>query len=64
VSEESDLEKAHAQLVKQRRLTIEALAQGKGIDTQVELLLKIQSGIDVLDTLMAEGEDEDEDDEE
>jgi hypothetical protein len=62
MSEKSDLEKAHTQLVEQRRLTIEALAAGKGIDTQVELLLKLQSGIDVLDTLMAE--DEDEDDEE
>ncbi|HEV3371519.1 MAG TPA: hypothetical protein VG145_03155 [Xanthobacteraceae bacterium] len=62
MSEESDLEKAHAQLVEQRRVTIRALAQGKGIDTQVELLLKIQSGIDLLDTLMAE--DEEEDDEE
>jgi hypothetical protein len=63
MSEESDVEKAHAQLVEQRRLIIEALAKGKGID-QVEVLLKIQSGIDVLDTLMAEAEDEDEDDEE
>jgi hypothetical protein len=62
MSKESDLEKAHAQLVEQRRVTIKALAEGKGIDTQVELLLKIQSGIDMLDTLMAE--DEDEDDEE
>jgi hypothetical protein len=62
MSNESDLEKAHAQLVEQRRVTIKALAEGKGIDTQVELLLKIQSGIDMLDTLMAE--DEDEDDEE
>ena len=62
MSKESDLEKAHAQLVEQRRVTIKALAEGKGIDTQVELLLKIQSGIDILDTLMAE--DEDEDDEE
>jgi hypothetical protein len=58
MSEKSDLEKAHTQLVEQRRLTIEALAAGKGIDTQVELLLKIQSGIDVLDTLMAEDEDQ------
>jgi hypothetical protein len=64
MSKESDLEKAHAQLVEQRRVTIKALAEGKGIDTQAEMLLKIQSGIDVLDTLMAEDEDEDEDDEE
>jgi hypothetical protein len=62
MSKESDLEQAHAQLVEQRRVTIKALAEGKGIDTQVAMLLKIQSGIDVLDTLMAE--DEDEDDEE
>ena len=62
MSKESDLEKAYAQLVEQRRVTIKALAEGKGIDTQVEMLLKIQSGIDLLDTLMAE--DEDEDDEE
>jgi hypothetical protein len=62
MSNESDLEKAHAQLMEQRRVTIKALAEGKGIDTQGEMLLKIQSGIDVLDTLMAE--DEDEDDEE
>jgi hypothetical protein len=61
MTEDSNLERAHANLVEQRRLTIEALAAGKGIDTQVELLLKIQSGIDVLDTLMAEDEDEDED---
>jgi hypothetical protein len=47
---------------RQRRMTIEALAEGKAADTQVELLLKIQSGIDVLDTLMAD--DEDEEDEE
>jgi hypothetical protein len=63
MSEESDLEKAHAQLVEQRRVTIRALAQGKGIDTQVELLLKIQSGIDLLDTLMAEDEEEDDEEE-
>jgi len=61
MSKESDLEKAHAQLVEQRRVTFKALAEGKGIDTQVELLLKIQSSIDMLDTLMAEDEDEDDD---
>jgi hypothetical protein len=60
MAEESNFEKARAELVEQRRLTIEALAKGTGIDTQVELLLKIQSGIDVLDSLMAEDEDEDE----
>jgi plasmid maintenance system antidote protein VapI len=61
VSEESDLEKAHAQLVEQRRLIIKSLATGKAIGTDVEMLLKIQSGIDVLDVL---DEDEDEEDEE
>ena len=65
MSQESELEKARAQLVEQRRATIKALAEGKAVDAQVELLLKIQSGIDVLDTLMAEEEDEeDEEDEE
>jgi hypothetical protein len=59
MSEESDLEKAHAQLVKARDQAIAALAEGKGIDTQVELLLKIQSGIDVLDSLRAEDDEED-----
>jgi hypothetical protein len=58
-----EIEKARAQLVEVRRLTIEALAKGKGVDTQVELLLKIQSGIDVLDSLMAEDEDEEEEEE-
>jgi hypothetical protein len=65
MSQESELEKARAQLVEQRRVIIKALADGKALDAQVELLLKFQSGIDVLDTLMAEGEDEeDEEDEE
>jgi hypothetical protein len=70
VSEESDLEKAHAQLVEQRRLIIEALAKGdrqgqtekrSQTDENIERLLKYQSAIDVLDILMAEDEDEDED---
>jgi hypothetical protein len=54
-------EKARAQLVEQRRLIIEALAKGyqRGpTENHIELLLKIQSGIDVLDTLMVEDEDE------
>ena len=62
MTEDSNLEKAHAKLVEQRRVIIEALATGKGIDTQSELLLKIQSAIDVLDVLMAEDEDEEDDD--
>ena len=59
MTEDSNLERAHANLVEQRRLIIEALAKGSGIDTQSELLLKIQSAIDVLDTLTAEAEDDD-----
>jgi hypothetical protein len=72
MSEESDLEKAHAQLVEQRRLIIEALAKGdqqgqtekRGqTEENIELLLKYQSAIDVLDVLMAEDdEEEDQDD--
>jgi len=35
MSQESELEKARAQLVEQRRVTIKALAEGKTVDTQV-----------------------------
>jgi hypothetical protein len=71
MSEESDLEKAHAQLVEQRRLIIEALAKGdqqgqtekRGqTEENIELLLKYQSAIDVLDVLMAEDDEEEEED--
>ena len=65
MTEASDLEKAHAQLVKQRRSIIEALAKGyeRGqTESHIDLLLKIQSAIEVLDTLADEDED-DEDDE-
>jgi hypothetical protein len=51
-------------LVKARDEAVAALAEGKGIDGQAELLLKF-SKRDVLDALMAEeeqAEDEDEDD--
>jgi hypothetical protein len=61
MTEAADIEKARAQLVEQRRLIIEALAKGyqRGpTENHIELLLKIQSGIDVLDTLMVEDEDE------
>ncbi len=64
MTEASDLEKAHAQLVKQRRSIIEALAKGyeRGqTENHIDLLLKIQSAIEVLDTLADEDEDEDED---
>ena len=63
MSEESDLEKAHAQLVEQRRLIIEALAKGdqqRQTEENIELLLKYQSAIDVLDVLMAEDDEEEE----
>jgi hypothetical protein len=60
MSEESDLEKAHAQLIEQRRLIIEALAKGAQTDENIERLLKYQSAIDVLYVLMAEDEDEEE----
>jgi hypothetical protein len=59
MTEDSNLEKARAKLVEQRRVIIEALATGKGIDTQSELLLKIQGAIAVLDTLMDEDEEDD-----
>jgi hypothetical protein len=62
----SDLEKAHAQLVEQRRTIIEALAKGyeRGqTEINIEMLLKIQAVIEVLDTLADEEEDEDDDDE-
>jgi len=58
-------EKAREQLVKQRQLVIEALAQGyeKGAtENNIDLLLKIQAAIDVLD-ISDEGEPEDEDEE-
>jgi hypothetical protein len=57
------LEKAHAQLVKQRRTIIEALAKGyeRGqTENHIDLLLKLQSAIEVLDTLADEDEDDDE----
>jgi hypothetical protein len=62
MTEAGDLDKAHAQLVAQRRAIIEALAKGyeRGqTESQIELLLKFQSAIEVLDLLMAEDEDDD-----
>jgi hypothetical protein len=74
MTEADDLKKAHAQLVKQRRSIIEALAKGyeRGqTENHIDLLLKIQAAIEVLDTLadeevldMLADEDEDEDDDE
>jgi hypothetical protein len=40
MAEAGDLEKAHAQVVKARDEAVAALAEGKGIDGQAELLLK------------------------
>ena len=51
MTEATDLDKAHAQLVEQRSSIIEALAKGyqRGqTENHIELLLKIQSAIDVL----------------
>jgi hypothetical protein len=65
MTEGSNIEKARAQLVEQRDSIIEALAKGYQAgqtENHIELLLKIQSGIDVLDSLMAEAEDEDDED--
>ena len=64
MTEADDLKKAHAQLVKQRRSIIEALAKGyeRGqTENHIDLLLKIQAAIDVLDTLVDEEEDDEED---
>jgi hypothetical protein len=65
MTEADDLKKAHAQLVKQRRSIIEALAKGyeRGqTENHIDLLLKFQAAIEVLDTLADEDEEEDEDD--
>ncbi len=66
MADASDLEKTHVQLVEQRRTIIEALAKGykRGqTEINIEMLLKIQAVIEVLDTLADEEEDEDDDDE-
>jgi hypothetical protein len=62
MTEASDLDKARAQLVEQRRSIIEALAKGYQsgqTENQIELLLKFQSAIEVLDALMLDFEDDD-----
>jgi hypothetical protein len=67
MTEADDLKKAHAQLVKQRRSIIEALAKGyeRGqTENHIDLLLKFQAAIEVLDTLDDEDDDEDEEDDE
>jgi hypothetical protein len=64
MTEADDLKKAHAQLVKQRRSIIEALAKGyeRGqTENYIDLQLKIQAAIEVLDTLDEEDEDEEDD---
>ena len=58
-------EKAREQLVRQRQLVIEALAKGYergGTEDNIDLLLKIQAAIDVLDT--SDDEEQDDADEE
>ena len=57
--------KARLELAEQRRSIIEALAKGyeRGrTENDIELLVKIQSAIDVLDALEFEEEEEDEED--
>jgi hypothetical protein len=52
MTQASDIEKAHAHLVEQRRSIIEALAKGyqRGqTETQLDLLQKFQNAIDILD---------------
>ena len=59
----NDTEKAREQLVAQRASIIEALAKGyqRGqTENYIELLPKVQSAIDVLDSVMAEEEEEEE----
>jgi hypothetical protein len=53
--------KARSELVEKRRSIIEALAKGYA-ENQIELLVKVQSAIDVLNAV--EFEDEEEEDEE
>jgi hypothetical protein len=58
-------EKAREQLAKQRQLVIEALAKGYeqgATQDNIDLLLKIQAAIDVLDT--SSDEEQEEEDEE
>jgi hypothetical protein len=60
-----DWEKARAQLVTHRQSLIEQLAKGfvaGESEHHVDLLLKIQSAIDVLDTADEDEEDDDDDD--
>jgi hypothetical protein len=62
-----DWEQARAHLVSQRQSLIEQLAKGFVIgesEHHVELLLKIQAAIDVLDTADESDEDEEEDEDE
>jgi hypothetical protein len=62
----AQIAKARLELVEQRRSIIEALAKGyeRGqTENHIELLLKIQSAIDVLDAMEIEDEEEEEEDE-
>jgi hypothetical protein len=63
MTEADDLTKARAQLVKQRRSIIEALAKGyeRGqTENHIDLLLKYQAAIEVLDILADEDDEDDE----
>ena len=42
-------EEARARLVEQRQSIVKALAQGRRIKNDIDLLIKIQAGIDALD---------------
>jgi hypothetical protein len=64
--QKAQIGKARLELVEQRRSIIESLAKGyeRGqTENQIELLLKIQSAIDVLDSVELEDEEEQEEDE-
>jgi hypothetical protein len=66
-SQRAQIVKARLELSEQRRSIIEALAKGyeRGrTENDIELLVKIQSAIDVLDVVELEEEDEEDDEEE
>jgi len=56
-------EKARAQLLQQRRLMVEALAQ-EATEDNMDRLVKIQAALDVLDVTEDEELDDDDEDEE
>ena len=48
-NETKDWEEARMRLVEQRQSTVKALAKGRRIKNDIDLLIKIQAGIDALD---------------